>query len=241
MAPLKDKEVTFYEGQKVCHIYKKKFFYHKNKKIEYSLHRKVKDHCHYTGKCRGAAHNICSLRYNVPKKITAAFHNGSAYDYQFIIKQLAEGFKVQFECLGENTEKCITFSVPIKEDDNSKKTTHKLNFIGSYRFMQSKLLDLVDNLSKINKNESPKCKGKCEFIGSKNDRLHYRCKERKKNCTKSKDGLIKNFPSIYKFCNGDLNKFLLLIRKGVYPFDYRIAGKDLMKFHYPITKSFTAN
>ena len=45
--------------------------------------------------------------------------------------------------------------------------------------MQSKLSDLVDNLSKINRNESPKCKGKCEFIGSKNDRLHYRCKERK--------------------------------------------------------------
>ena len=85
----------------------------------------------------------------------------------------------KFECLGENTEKYITFSVPIKEDDNSKKITYKLKFIDSYRFMQSKLSDLVDNLSKINRNESPKCKGKCEFIGSKNHRLHYRCKERK--------------------------------------------------------------
>ena len=65
-----------------------------------------------------------------------------------------------------------------------------------------------------------KCKGKCEFIGFKNDRLHYRCKKCKKRCTKSKDGLIKKFPRIYKFCNGDLNKFVLLLRKGVYPYEY---------------------
>ena len=42
------------------------------------------------------------------------FHNGSRYDYHFITKQLAEDFKGQFECLGEKTEKYITFSVPIK-------------------------------------------------------------------------------------------------------------------------------
>ena len=60
--------------------------------------------------------------------------------------------------------KNITFSVPIKKevanDDNSKKNTYKLEFIDSYRFMQSKLSDLVDNLSEINKKECPKCMGK---------------------------------------------------------------------------------
>ena len=120
----------------------------------------MKDHCHYTVKFREAAHNVYNLRYKVPKKIPVVFHNGSAYDYHFIIKQLAEEFKGQFECLGENTEKYITFSVPIKEDDNSKKITYKLKFIDSYRFMQSKLSDLVDNLSEINKKECPKCMGK---------------------------------------------------------------------------------
>ena len=44
-----------------------------------------------------------------------AFHNGSTYDYHFIIKELAKEFEVQFECLGENTEKHITFSEPIKK------------------------------------------------------------------------------------------------------------------------------
>ena len=181
MTPLKVKEVTLYESQKVCHICKEKFCYDKNKKSEYALYHKVRDHCHYTGKFRGAAHNICNLRHKVPKKIPIVFHNGSTYDYHFIIKQLAEDFKGQFECLGENTEKYITFSVPIKEDDNSKKITYKLKFIDSYRFMQSKLSDLVDNLSEINKKECPKCNGKCEFIGFKNDRIYYRCKECKKH------------------------------------------------------------
>ena len=48
------------------------------------------------------------------KEIPVVFHNGSTYDYHFIIKQLAKGFGVQFECLGENVEKYVTFSVPIK-------------------------------------------------------------------------------------------------------------------------------
>ena len=122
MILLTDQEIKFYEEQKVCHICKGKFCYDKNKKSEYDLHHKVRDHCHYTGKFRGAAHSICNLRYKITKKIPIVFHNGSTYDYHFIIKQLAEDFKGQFECLGENTEKYITFSVPIKKDDNSKKS-----------------------------------------------------------------------------------------------------------------------
>ena len=85
--------------------------------------------------------------------------------------------------------------------------------------MQSKLSDLVDNLSEIKEKECLKCKGKCEFIGFKNDRLNYRCKDCRKRWTKSKDGSMKKFPRIYTFCNGDVNKFVLLLRKGVYPYE----------------------
>ena len=49
----------------------------------------------------------CKLSKNIP----VVFHNGSRYDYHFIIKELAQEFEGQFECLGENIEKCITFSV----------------------------------------------------------------------------------------------------------------------------------
>ena len=76
------------------------------------------------------------------------FHNGFTYDYHFIIKQLAKEFDGQFECLGENTEKYITFSVPIKKKlDNDKTITYKLKFIDSFRFMSTLLSSLVDNLS----------------------------------------------------------------------------------------------
>ena len=79
-------------------------------------YHKVRDHDHYTGKFRGAAHSICNLRYKTQKEIPIISHNGSKYDYHFIIKELAKEFKDQdFNCFGENTEKYITFSVPLEK------------------------------------------------------------------------------------------------------------------------------
>ena len=75
-------------------------------------YHEVRDHCHYTGECRGVAHKLCNLKYILPTKIPIAFHNGSNYDYHFIIKELAQEFKTKFTCLGENTENYITFTVP---------------------------------------------------------------------------------------------------------------------------------
>ena len=62
MKPLTNKEIKSYEKQKVCYICEKKFCYDKNKKSEYELYHKVRDHCYYIRKFRGAAHNICNLR-----------------------------------------------------------------------------------------------------------------------------------------------------------------------------------
>ena len=104
MVPLTKEEKEDYNNQKVCFICKKEF-----------IDDKVRDHCHYTGKYRGVAHNSCNLRYKIPKNIPVMFHNGSTYDYHFIIRELVKEFEGNFECLGENTEKYITFSVPIKK------------------------------------------------------------------------------------------------------------------------------
>ena len=118
-------------------------------------YRKVRYPCHYTGKYRGSAHSICSLKYSVPKNIPIALHNASNYDYHFTIKELVEEFKKQFTCLGENTEKYITFTVPIEEevtriDKNGEKTPKNISyisqFIDSARFMVSSLSNLVNNL-----------------------------------------------------------------------------------------------
>ena len=155
MILLTNEEKESYENQKIFHMCEKEFCIDEDNKKEFRKMQKVRDHCHYTGKYRGAAHSICNLRYKIPKEIPVVFHNGSTYDYHFIIKQLAREFKGNFECLGENTEKYITFSAPIKkEHDNGKTTTYKLKFIDSCRFMQSSLSNFADDLSEINNKES---------------------------------------------------------------------------------------
>ena len=121
------KEQIHYNEQEICYICKKEF----NKNDQ-------KSHCHYTGKYRGAAHNICNLRYKILKEIPIVFHNGSTYDYHFIINELVKEFDGNFECLGENTEKYITFSVPIKKEIRNKniEIAYKIKFIDSYRISQ---------------------------------------------------------------------------------------------------------
>ena len=140
MKPLTDGDNKFYKEQEVCHTCKKEFFYDKNKKNKFKPNQKVRDHCHYTGELRGAAHNICNLRYRLHREIPVTIRIGSICDYHFIIRELAEEFKGQFECLGENNEKYINFSVPTKKENEDGKTiTYKIKFIDTYRFMQSKL------------------------------------------------------------------------------------------------------
>ena len=126
MIPLTKEEENNYNKENTCYICKKDF-----------NNDKVRDHCHFTGKYRGAAHNTCNLRYKIPKNIPVIFHNGSTYDCHFIIKELACEFDGNFECLGENTEKYITFSIPIKKviDNKNIDITYKIKFIDGFRFM----------------------------------------------------------------------------------------------------------
>ena len=111
--------------------------------------------------------------------------------------------------------------------------------------MSTSLSKLVDMSGKIfNSIECKKCierkktTSECHFIGSKNNRLNYRCKECKRKFTKLIDGLIKKFPCMYQFCNGDLNKFVLLLRKGVYPYEYMDSWKRFDETSLPDKKAF---
>ena len=153
-----------------------------------------------------------------------------------------EEFKSDFECLGENAEKYITFLVPLKkENDNGEIISYKLKFIDSYRFMQSSLSNLVDNLSGVHDEcnkcrERKKIKSNCEFVGFRNGRLNCKCKECKKPCTKVIND--KNFRTLYKFCNGDLNKFFLLLRKGIYPYEYMDSWEKFNETELPPKEAF---
>ena len=219
--PLTKKEEKKHNKQEVCCICEKGFSTDDSNK----KYHKVRDHCHYTGKYRCAAHDICNLRYKIPKEIPVVFHNGSTYDYHFIIKELAEEFEGEFGCLGENTEKYITFSVPVKKEitkkdkngnDKITKISYKIKFIDSYRFMSTSLSNLVSNLSEGIHNYS------CIDCKSKDERVIFMCFRCKKNYEEkfNKEDLIQGFANTYEFCDADLSKFILLVRKGVYPYEY---------------------
>ena len=78
------------------------------------------------------------------------------------------------------------------DNDKAKTVTYRIKFIDSYRFMQGSLTILVDNLSEVN---------------LKNHEISY-------------DTLIKKFYNTYQLCDNDFDKFNLLLRKGVYPYEY---------------------
>ena len=231
MTPLTKEEDDDYNKENICYICKKEF-----------NNDKVKDHCHFTGKYRGAAHNTCNLRYKIPKNIPVIFHNVSTYDYHFIITELACEFEGNFECLGENTEKYITFSVPIKKRIEKKNMdiTYKIKFIDSLRFMATSLSKLVDNLTdNIHNDKCMKCKSNLCFVRAMNETLLFKCidfeKEYEKEFNKE---LLKRFSNTYEFCDNDLNKFSILLRKVFTHMNIWMDGISLMKRYYQARNFF---
>ena len=92
MIDLTEREINEYENAKYCHICKKVFGDEKK-------HRKVRDHDHYTGKFRGAAHSTCNLRYSVQRDIPAFFHNDTNYDFNLITKESGKEFRSELHCI----------------------------------------------------------------------------------------------------------------------------------------------
>ena len=170
--------------------------------------------------------SLHNLNYKVPKDIPILIHNAS-YDTHFIINQLAEEFKGELNCIGENIEKYITFSVPIKKGcDNGKKIAYTLRFIDSFRFMSTSLLELVDNMSgNFNSIEWKSC--------IENNRYEQ--------CKNLIEQLTKKFPSVYQFCNGNFSKFVLLLRKSVYPYEYMDSWEKFDETALPPKEDFYSN
>ena len=90
MLPLTEKELRLHKDATECYICGKRF---SKKFTEDEKYQKVRNLHHFPGKYRHAAHSICILRFNMPNKIPVVFHNGSSYDYHFIINELANEFE----------------------------------------------------------------------------------------------------------------------------------------------------
>ena len=141
MDPLTKKQLKRYENASRCHICVKQFN---------SNDPKVRDHCHYTGHYRGAAHLLCNLRYRVPSYIPVVFHNLLDYDHLFI-RELGKHSN-DMRVIAKDKEDYISFSVDvavdkyIDENEIEKDKFIELRFIDSFKFMPSRLDSLTSNL-----------------------------------------------------------------------------------------------
>ena len=116
---------------------------------------RVRDHCHFTGRYRGPAHNCCNLQYRKPESVSVFFHNLSGYDSHLFIKKIGSSDKKEnIDCIPYNEEKYLTFSKTIKTGQYTNKKGEikdkyfKIVFKDSLKFMSSSLGALVNNLPK---------------------------------------------------------------------------------------------
>ena len=173
---LTEEEYENHKNQKVCYICKKEFSAYDEDKN----YCKVKHYCYFTCKYQDSCHKICRSKCKSLKEIPIVFHNGSTYDYHFIINELATSFKEygNFECVSENSKKYIKFSVPFKKDlKNGKSIKYKLKFIDSFRFMATSLSNLVNNLSSQlynNCKNCTDCKNPLDYMVLKNKELVFK-------------------------------------------------------------------
>ena len=178
----------------ICHICEGELGDDEDKK-----YRKVRDHCHLTGKFRGAAHSICNLKYKIPKFYPVIFHNLSGYDSHLFIKNLGKS-EGEIDCIPNNEEKYISFTKHIivdkfiNKEGELKEVKRELRFIDSFKFMAASLDSLVNNLPK------------------------------------------ESFKNLTEFYKGD--QLNLLIRKGVFPYDWFDNFNKLSSDHLPPKEAF---
>ena len=106
--------------------------------------------------------------------------------------------------------------------------------------MSTSLSKLVDNLSeRLHNNRCVDCKSCLDYMKTKDENLIFRCFSCKKNYEKDfHKELIKRFANTYNFCNRDLNKFILLLRKGVCPYEYMDNWERFDETSLPDIESF---
>ena len=236
MTRLTDVQKREHEAAKERHICLKEFNDPKNKK--------VRDHCHYTGLYRGAAHKNYNLKYRIPDHITIVLHNFSDYDAHLFIKELGKRFnKNDIGIIPENKEKYISFNVKtnvklagVKYKDGTQVYKNiQLRIMDSCRFMASSLDKLASNLCDTSETQCDKCKGNMELINiTGNYTASLWCKRCKTKKTKGlHEGVLKkNFNHTSRFWGCDEKVFT---HTNIW-----MHGKNLRRLVYHRRTRFTA-
>ncbi|KAK3101500.1 hypothetical protein FSP39_004054 [Pinctada imbricata] len=130
-------------------------------------HDRVRDHCHITGKFRGAAHNDCNLKFQLTKRIPVFFHNLRGYDAHHIMSEIGKMKRKNLKCIPQNHEKYISFSLG------------NLDFLDTFQFMSASLQKLVENLAKKGISKFPHLKSYVEATHPENQNIKLQLLTRK--------------------------------------------------------------
>ncbi|XP_077262575.1 uncharacterized protein LOC143897644 [Temnothorax americanus] len=141
MIELTEDEKREFQCATYCHVCRKVF---------QPEDKRMRDHCHLTGRYRGPAHDCCNLNYRNVYVIPVFFHNLSGYDAHFIIEKIANDFEGEVELLPLTKETYISFSKTVKETqtDGTWDRYVKLRFVDSYKFLAASIETLASYLSK---------------------------------------------------------------------------------------------
>lgn len=127
----------------------------------------VRDHCHVTGKFRGAAHSYCNLNYRLRERIPVFFHNLKGYDAHHNMNAIGKFKHKKINCIPQNHEKCISFSLG------------RLDFVDTFQFMSTSLDKLSTNLAKEGIHKFPHLKGYVTSIHPENQQTKLQLLRRK--------------------------------------------------------------
>ena len=162
---------------------------------------KVRDHCHFTGKFRGAAHGKCNLALKKGKTVPVGFHNGTKYDFHLLVRELGR-VNGHIRTIARNSEQYISVEKAVRISETI----------------------VVDN------NGDPKLDKKTGKPLTKKDTWYIRLVDTLGFLQASLANCVKTFPrcefKLLKHEFGDEN-FDVLIRKGVFPYDWFTSIKNL--------------
>lgn len=221
-----------------------------NDKIRVHKKSKVRDHCHITGKYRGVAHNSCNLNYQIKKYFPVFYHNLKGYDGHFIIREIEKDECHKIKVLPINRTRYLSFSMILKN-----------NNIDSVQEIEEEAMDTstCGDDEDIKENQSDKSGFELRFLDSSsflNESIAKLAKDLRDN---DKNVEAQNF----KFTRSYINDFCksqgipeeretgvserrsrreelfeLLMRKGVYPYEYMTSWDKFNETKLPETEKF---
>ena len=142
-----DAAKRLHESQDRCYACREKF-----KDDDINM-RKVRDHCHFTGRYRGALHSKCNFRLKRTRTMPVFFHNLTGYDCHLFVKRLADS-PGDVNCITRNEEKYVTFNknvlvdTIVTDDEKEVNVYSRLKFVDTMNFIRTFLEKLVNNLDK---------------------------------------------------------------------------------------------